>query len=926
MNRLTQEQINRINENLNPIELLQRHGYTPKRTGNDRYACQALHRGDSNTSMSVTYKNGIWLWHDFTGTNVKAKNSGGNTFQLLMEFNDTIKEAVKEYEEITGDILEPPEQDPGLSEEVKRKLYFLEKNIPEWNNQLINPTTQEAKEALDILLKRGYTKEYIKEKQIGFNPYTYTGTLGSIIFPLKDTDNKIKSYIYKAIYKPDYNGHIIKYGFDNKENPKFSAKGYWEKLLYNLDTTPGASHVYIVEGICDSDMILIDAKENHISSIALAGNSSFTKEKWTTSVIPNIKRKKVTLIFDNDATAINKFYPKAINNLLSNGIYDFNVEIVPRNNEVNSKELKEIYKDHFNLDLNTEFKDINDYYINYKTLSGLHRTSVNGIYYLALHYKNNNQLDKFEEILKKISRHLSRVKLIQILEKLQEDEIFSEDIIQEYKRIIKKPPTDNDVSEYIRSKHELRYNKKIGFLEFNKVWKKKEEAFIYKFIDEALGKNFRKGSRYQGLIKILQSDTFSEDIIFNKKELMIFQNGTLDLKTGDFKEYIFASKDNMTNISGYNYNKNAKCDNWIKFLNDVCEAKEDPEDTKKKIQLLQEFAGYILFSDCRLEKALILYGSGSNGKSVFMKILKEVFKDHVSGDDNTAVSEVDISNLNRSFYTIKLKDSLLNISSEAKDSLFGSEEKLKQVISGETIEDSYKNQDRISFTPRSKFIISANNDIQPKDLSHGLDRRLLFISFNNRYVDEVTKDNHRKKDINLVDKLKKELSGIFNWCYEGYQRLKKNKEFTLPKDHLALLEVYRDNINSVRQFIKDDSFGIIFNNSYIAKEGHAKIGSRDTYRYYVGYCTRVNAHPLGERRFKKEFENILEELGFLVEYRRSNKGYAYKLIPGKDINLEWLKEVSDCKEKSPLQSLKDTVDLPSQYDIEEPEPEPPINY
>lgn len=918
---LTQDQITEINNNLDPIALLERHGYRPKRSGNNRYSCQSLHRGDSDNAMSIDVSKG--LWYDFTGIDVKSKNSGGNIFQLLLEFNDSTAEAVKEYEEITGNRLQKPFNDPEIDSTLQKKIYKLNENIKEWNQELLNPRTETAQKALNDLLQRGYTEEYIRQKQIGFNPFQFHNTLGSIIFPLFDIDKTAKSYIYKAYYKEDYTGNQIKYGFDSKDNPKYSPKGYWEKLLYNLESIRGKEHIYIVEGICDSDMLLIDDPE--LGSIALAGNSSFTEEKFDKSLVPAVKHKKITLIFDNDSTGINSFYPKAINRLIDNGIYDFNVEIVPRNTEATNKELSEVYKDHFNLDVATDFKDINDYFNYYHDLKGIHKTAVNAIYYLGLHYKNINDLDQFEKILRKVSRYFSKVKLLQILDDLKQNDIFSKDVIGELKKIINKAPTDNEVCEIVKEKHNIKYNGKLGFLEFDKVWRSREEQIIHRYIDKALG-NFRKGSRYAPITKMLQADCYSEEIDFNQNELMIFQNGTLNLASGEFKKYYFSANDNMSNILSYDYDPKAKCDNWIHFLNDICEDRDNPKDTKNKISLLQEYAGYILFSDCILEKGLVLYGSGSNGKSVFMNTLKEVFKDFLSGDNNTAVSQVDISNLNRTFFTIKLKDSLINISSEAKDSLFGSEEQLKKIISGETIEDSYKNKDRISFTPRSKLIIAANNDIIPKDLSHGLERRMLFVSFKNKYVDEVVKENQKQKDIYLPQKLRSELSGIFNWCYEGYRRLKENGKFTLPEDHKNQLERYKDNINSVRKFVKDDSFMILFKENYIARKRKSEILRNALYRYYVGYCTRIHAKPLGEPRFQEEFERVLDDMEFAYIYTRSKKGMIYRFLPFNGINQEWFKNFLDCTENSQLQELKDLVDLPPKYDDDIPEPTPPPDY
>ena len=51
---------------------------------------------------------------------------------------------------------------------------------------------------------------------------------------------------------------------------------------------------------------------------------------------------------------------------------------------------------------------------------------------------------------------------------------------------------------------------------------------------------------------------------------------------------------------------------FIKFLKDSF---QDDEESEK---LAQEWAGYLLTAETKAQKALLLYGSGANGKGVFI--------------------------------------------------------------------------------------------------------------------------------------------------------------------------------------------------------------------------------------------------------------------------------------------------------------------
>jgi putative DNA primase/helicase len=54
-----------------------------------------------------------------------------------------------------------------------------------------------------------------------------------------------------------------------------------------------------------------------------------------------------------------------------------------------------------------------------------------------------------------------------------------------------------------------------------------------------------------------------------------------------------------------------------------------------------------------------------------------------------------------------------------------------------------------------------------EDTSHGMWRRLYIINFPHCF-------SEKEMDVHLTEKLRSELSGIFNWAIEGYKRLKRN--------------------------------------------------------------------------------------------------------------------------------------------------------
>ena len=70
------------------------------------------------------------------------------------------------------------------------------------------------------------------------------------------------------------------------------------------------------------------------------------------------------------------------------------------------------------------------------------------------------------------------------------------------------------------------------------------------------------------------------------------------------------------------YDPNAKAPTFCKFLSSIF---RDDEDCAQKIKLVLEMIGYSMQTHAKYEYFLILVGSGANGKSVLLKMIKSFF-------------------------------------------------------------------------------------------------------------------------------------------------------------------------------------------------------------------------------------------------------------------------------------------------------------
>ena len=145
-----------------------------------------------------------------------------------------------------------------------------------------------------------------------------------------------------------------------------------------------------------------------------------------------------------------------------------------------------------------------------------------------------------------------------------------------------------------------------------------------------------------------------------------------------------------------------------------------------------------------------------------------------------------------------------------------------------------------------------------EEYSHGMWRRIWVITFPRELKDHEV-------DRQLESKLSKELSGIFNWALEGYNKLRENK-FALPEsDSMKLSKSeYRNTTDSVRSFIKDRLVH--------SDDPDARIKFSEVYSKYQEYCL---SEGIKNAETKQQFRKVLEDMKFNVSNSKRDKNQVY---------------------------------------------------
>jgi putative DNA primase/helicase len=350
------------------------------------------------------------------------------------------------------------------------------------------------------------------------------------------------------------------------------------------------------------------------------------------------------------------------------------------------------------------------------------------------------------------------------------------------------------------------------------------------------------------------------------KELFAFANGLVDVSSvlaGTVTHVAGHTPHWFSNVVfSYDFDKDAQCPLWLSFLAEVL------ENDVERIALLQEWFGYLLRHDVKQQKFLVLQGEGDNGKSVILDILTSLL-----GPAN--VSHVPLEKFEGRFNLTATLGKLANICAEVGEVKRIDEGTLKSFTAGDRMTFERKFLPSIEAYPTARLILATNNTPRFADRSSGIWRRMVLMPF--RF--KVSED---RKDRKLVDRLKTELPGIFNWSIEGLRRLKQRGTFMQSTICNEALDVHRAESNPARTFLTEH---------YHAIDG-AFTETGDVYMAYQ-YWARDHGHALlNGSQFGQEIKRAFPQA---VRKRRGGKwgyegiglqamGPALSLVAGKEAN------------------------------------------
>ncbi len=329
-------------------------------------------------------------------------------------------------------------------------------------------------------------------------------------------------------------------------------------------------------------------------------------------------------------------------------------------------------------------------------------------------------------------------------------------------------------------------------------------------------------------------------------------SGTLDLSRQQVREA--NQGDYITKQLGTDYDPEARCPLWLKFLDEVFP--NDPE----LVRFIQRAIAYSLTGDTREQKLFVCHGKGRNGKSVLLNIVRKMMGDYA---EHTPFDTFDASQRsNNSNDLAALKGMRLVTASENDEDRRLAQARVKAMTGQDPITCRFLNKEFFTYIPTYKIWLAVNYKPSVPNGGDAIWERVKMIPFTQhfKYTTDADYDpiKHRPRDDTLEAKLMGELPGILNWALEGLRDWQQHGLGSAASIDQAT-QAYRDETDLIGQWLHECT----------EANPDERLPAAEAFASYQQWCQSYGYHKPTNTGFKRS----LEDKGFVQ--KRHGRGNVW---------------------------------------------------
>lgn len=338
-------------------------------------------------------------------------------------------------------------------------------------------------------------------------------------------------------------------------------------------------------------------------------------------------------------------------------------------------------------------------------------------------------------------------------------------------------------------------------------------------------KSLKKSQRKEVVDYI--DEWITDDTRQSDARYIAFRNGIYDLETDSLLP--FTPSIVITNQIPHDYNPEA----YSSVLDGMLD-KLTVGDGQVRA-LVEEMVGYCFYrKNVFRAGAFFLTGSGSNGKSTFIDMLRNLL-----GDDN--VSTLDVKDFSKQFRIVLLFGMLANLADDISNKYIEDSAEFKKLVTGEAITMEYKGKDGFTSISYATQIFTVNEMPRMNDAGGATTDRMIQIPFDAKFsADDADYDPHIKTKLMAEDCQEHLiLLGI-----QGIKRALAHGRFTMPDKVARATAEYKRENDPIIEFFETVGIDEVVNHSVA-----------NLYLRYSTFCSEGNFTPLTKTRFSKRIKD-----------------------------------------------------------------------
>ena len=291
--------------------------------------------------------------------------------------------------------------------------------------------------------------------------------------------------------------------------------------------------------------------------------------------------------------------------------------------------------------------------------------------------------------------------------------------------------------------------------------------------------------RLRALISLAQSelpaspDDFDADPwILNTTREMV------DLRSGD--SFRHAREEMCSKVAGSYFDPTIRSELW-----EQCLATWLPDPEVRAF--VKRAVGYSLIGSVTEQALLIVWGSGANGKSVFLETIRAALGDYAL----QTPAETLISNRSTGIPNdvARLKGARFVSASESDENRRLAEAKVKALTGGDTISARFMRAEWFDFVPTFTVWLSTNHKPIVRGSDEGIWRRIKLIPF-------TVTIPEGERDGQLQERLRAELPAVLAWAVEGCLEYQK-RGLDSPQGVTGATDDYRRESDVFGEFLEE---------------------------------------------------------------------------------------------------------------------------